>query len=228
MNMLRRDADARLMLLIALAIVVTAPVSGLSMRLRMSAERGSGSSMPVLESTDFKRSLTMAAAAIPIALAVTNPRISLAAPAVKLDLPPPGLTLPLGKEGYVDLGGLSMCRLLNGMWQVDGSHGYEPMKEKAVSEMSHCAGKLHEFAMHSSCVPPPPTLPWVQPAIFRLTTPSTNIIFPHLADEGFTTFDLADHYGPAEDYVGFFSKGRLSSALSKECQVRDGRKEKKS
>ena len=39
-------------------------------------------------------------------------------------------------------------------------------------------------------------------------------------DEGFTTFDLADHYGPAEDYVGFFSKGRLSGALAKECQVR--------
>ena len=38
-------------------------------------------------------------------------------------------------------------------------------------------------------------------------------------DEGFTTFDLADHYGPAEDYVGYFSKGRLSGALAKECQV---------
>ena len=41
-----------------------------------------------------------------------------------------------------------------------------------------------------------------------------------LTDEGFTTFDLADHYGPAEDYVGFFSKGRLSSNLAKDCQVR--------
>jgi aryl-alcohol dehydrogenase-like predicted oxidoreductase len=25
-----------------------------------------------------------------------------------------------------------------------------------------------------------------------------------LVDNGFTTFDLADHYGPAEDYVGDF------------------------
>jgi aryl-alcohol dehydrogenase-like predicted oxidoreductase len=40
----------------------------------------------------------------------------------------------------------------------------------------------------------------------------------HCADEGFTTFDLADHYGPAEDYVGGFSKGRYASPLSKNCQ----------
>ena len=33
-----------------------------------------------------------------------------------------------------------MCRILNGMWQVSGGHGFEPIKEKAVSEMSHCAG----------------------------------------------------------------------------------------
>ena len=49
---------------------------------------------------------------------------------------------------------------------------------------------------------------------------SLRLVLVLLIDEGFTTFDLADHYGPAEDYVGFFSKGRLSSSLSKECQVR--------
>ena len=39
------------------------------------------------------------------------------------------------------------------------------------------------------------------------------------ADKGFTTFDLADIYGPAESYVGAFSKGpSSSSSLSKDCQ----------
>ncbi|HUA34514.1 MAG TPA: aldo/keto reductase [Candidatus Binataceae bacterium] len=58
---------------------------------------------------------------------------------------------------------LSICRILNGMWQVSGAHGrIEP--ERAVAEM---------FAYH---------------------------------DAGFTTWDLADHYGPAEDFVGEFRK----------------------
>jgi aryl-alcohol dehydrogenase-like predicted oxidoreductase len=58
---------------------------------------------------------------------------------------------------------LSICRVLNGMWQVSGAHGYiEPAR--AVAEM---------FAYH---------------------------------DAGFTTWDLADHYGPAEDFVGEFRR----------------------
>jgi aryl-alcohol dehydrogenase-like predicted oxidoreductase len=57
--------------------------------------------------------------------------------------------------------GLTICRLLNGMWQVSGAHGYiEP--KSAVAEM---------FTYH---------------------------------DAGFTTWDLADHYGPAEDFIGEF------------------------
>lgn len=56
---------------------------------------------------------------------------------------------------------LSICRILNGMWQVSGAHGYiEPAR--AIAEM---------FAYH---------------------------------DAGFTTWDLADHYGPAEDFIGKF------------------------
>jgi len=56
---------------------------------------------------------------------------------------------------------LEICRILNGMWQVSGAHGYvEP--ERGVSEM---------FKYHGA---------------------------------GFTTWDLADHYGPAEDFVGEF------------------------
>ena len=58
---------------------------------------------------------------------------------------------------------LSICRVLNGMWQVSGAHGHiEPAR--AVAEM---------FAYH---------------------------------DAGFTTWDLADHYGPAEDFIGEFRR----------------------
>jgi len=70
---------------------------------------------------------------------------------------------------------LTICRILNGMWQVSGAHGaIEPAR--AVGEM---------FAYH---------------------------------DAGFPTWDLADHYGPAEDFIGNFRRlfaarhgaGRLS------------------
>src|SRR5881398_2210698 len=58
---------------------------------------------------------------------------------------------------------LSICRLLNGMWQVSGGHGaIDPAR--AVAAM---------FAYH---------------------------------DAGFTTWDLADHYGPAEDFIGEFRR----------------------
>ena len=58
---------------------------------------------------------------------------------------------------------LEICRILNGMWQVSGGHGYiDP--EKAVEGM-----------------------------------------FPYL-DSRFTTWDLADHYGPAEDFIGEFRR----------------------
>jgi aryl-alcohol dehydrogenase-like predicted oxidoreductase len=58
---------------------------------------------------------------------------------------------------------LSVCRILNGMWQVSGAHG--PIEPRgAVEEM---------FAYH---------------------------------DGGFTTWDLADHYGPAEDFIGDFRR----------------------
>lgn len=54
---------------------------------------------------------------------------------------------------------MSICRLLNGLWQVSGGHGkIDP--QTAIAEM-----------------------------------------YQYLAD-GFTTWDLADHYGPAEDFIG--------------------------
>jgi aryl-alcohol dehydrogenase-like predicted oxidoreductase len=58
---------------------------------------------------------------------------------------------------------MSICRILNGMWQVSGAHGaIDP--GRAVAAM---------FAYH---------------------------------DAGFTTWDLADHYGPAEDLIGAFRR----------------------
>jgi len=56
---------------------------------------------------------------------------------------------------------LTICRVLNGMWQVSGAHG--PIEAQAAIAA----------------------------------------MFPYL-DAGFTTWDLADHYGPAEDFIGAF------------------------
>jgi aryl-alcohol dehydrogenase-like predicted oxidoreductase len=63
----------------------------------------------------------------------------------------------------IDFGGLSVCRILNGMWQVAGGHGRIDSK-KAVQEM---------VEYHKT---------------------------------GFTSWDLADIYGPAEDFVGEFRR----------------------
>lgn len=58
---------------------------------------------------------------------------------------------------------LSICRILNGMWQVSGAHGkIDP--RAAIDDMMR------------------------------------------YVDAGFTTWDLADHYGPAEDFIGEFRK----------------------
>eukprot|EP00607_Mallomonas_marina_P010737 CAMPEP_0182421776 /NCGR_PEP_ID=MMETSP1167-20130531/7268_1 /TAXON_ID=2988 /ORGANISM="Mallomonas Sp, Strain CCMP3275" /LENGTH=323 /DNA_ID=CAMNT_0024599247 /DNA_START=378 /DNA_END=1349 /DNA_ORIENTATION=+ len=69
-----------------------------------------------------------------------------------------------------------MCKVLNGMWQVSGAHGYSPNVDDTVSEMARSV------------------------------------------DAGFTTFDLADIYGPAEQFVGEFSHGSHASSLAKEAQ----------
>lgn len=58
---------------------------------------------------------------------------------------------------------LTICRILNGMWQVSGAHGRINPKA-AIQNM------------------------------FRYM------------DAGFTTWDLADHYGPAEDFIGEFRR----------------------
>jgi aryl-alcohol dehydrogenase-like predicted oxidoreductase len=61
---------------------------------------------------------------------------------------------------------MTVCRVLNGMWQVAGGHGYID-HEKAVEDMI----RYH--------------------------------------DSGFTTWDLADIYGPAEDLIGNFRRKLL-------------------
>src|SRR3954454_24369068 len=69
---------------------------------------------------------------------------------------PPYSRFPLAAD-------LSICRILNGMWQVSGAHGaIDPAR--AVAAM---------FAYHVA---------------------------------GFTSWDLADHYGPAEDFIGAFRR----------------------
>lgn len=74
---------------------------------------------------------------------------------------------------------LSICRILNGMWQVSGAHGaIDPAR--AVAAM---------FAYHEA---------------------------------GFTTWDLADHYGPAEDFIGAFRRefaARYGAARRAEIQA---------
>src|SRR5215469_14621917 len=58
---------------------------------------------------------------------------------------------------------MTICRVLNGMWQVSGGHG----------RIDPSAAVAAIFAYHQA---------------------------------GFTTWDLADHYGPAEDLIGTFRR----------------------
>ena len=71
---------------------------------------------------------------------------------------------------------LKICRIINGMWQVSGAHGFIN-KNKAIESMG-----LY-------------------------------------VDNGFTTWDLADHYGPAEDFVKFFREVRIKE--QKEDSLKD-------
>ena len=133
---------------------------------------------PISISSEFKNSFAKSAmkAAVPVALVAGTSTVASAAESGSSTSNNYGISKSLGKDAYTTLGGMPMCRLLNGMWQLSGAHGFEPQFNKALAEMKHCA------------------------------------------DEGFTTFDLADHYGPSEDYVGQFSKGRYSDPTSKSCQ----------
>ena len=79
----------------------------------------------------------------------------------------------MNNEAYYPLApDLKMCKILNGMWQVAGGHGYID----------------HELAL-------------------------ADMVRYH--DAGFTTWDLADIYGPAEDLIGEFRR-RLSASKGKD------------
>ena len=72
----------------------------------------------------------------------------------------------MSKKCYELAPNLTICRILNGMWQVAGGHGYID-HELAIADML----RYH--------------------------------------DAGFTTWDLADIYGPAEDFIGQFRRRLL-------------------
>ena len=93
------------------------------------------SAVPVLDSPDYKRYITKLAAVAPLAAALVLTPKSSSAKDVVTDT-----KQTLTTDAYTDLGGLKMCKILTGMWQVSGAHGYEPQKQSAVSEMLHCAG----------------------------------------------------------------------------------------
>ncbi|MGB9168525.1 MAG: aldo/keto reductase [Nitrososphaeraceae archaeon] len=78
----------------------------------------------------------------------------------------------VNKKCYQLAPNLTICRILNGMWQVAGGHGYVD----------------HDLAI---------------PDMLRYH------------DAGFTTWDLADIYGPAEDFIGEFRR-RLLTLKGKE------------
>ena len=79
----------------------------------------------------------------------------------------------MSKERYYQLApDLTICRVLNGMWQVAGGHGYIDHK-LAIEDMI----RYH--------------------------------------DRGFTSWDLADIYDPAEDFIGEFRR-KLSALKGKE------------
>lgn len=73
----------------------------------------------------------------------------------------------MSKKCYQLAPDLTICRILNGMWQVAGGHGYID-HELAIADML----RYH--------------------------------------DAGFTTWDLADIYGPAEDFIGQFRRKLLT------------------
>ncbi|MGB8152773.1 MAG: aldo/keto reductase [Nitrososphaeraceae archaeon] len=81
----------------------------------------------------------------------------------------------MSKKCYELAPNLTICRILNGMWQVAGGHGYID-HELAIADML----RYH--------------------------------------DAGFTTWDLADIYGPAEDFIGQFRRRLLKLKGKKELE----------
>jgi hypothetical protein len=95
--------------------------------------------IPARDSIDLKSRIVKLAAVVPLAAAlVATPRKAAAKDAVVESTTSP----TLGNDAYTELGNMKMCKILTGMWQVSGAHGYEPQKQSAVAEMGNCAGML--------------------------------------------------------------------------------------
>jgi aryl-alcohol dehydrogenase-like predicted oxidoreductase len=76
-----------------------------------------------------------------------------------------GIFVDTAKSTLLLAPNLKICRIINGMWQVSGAHGFIE-KAPAIKSMGF------------------------------------------YVDNGFITWDLADHYGPAEDFVKLFREAR--------------------
>ena len=151
--------------------------SGLSLRMCKLPSGGTTSGAPKSPADDQVNSfakLTTAAAIPLIATPMINPLEVLAREKDAEKGPFEGMALP--PDAYTRVGSTFTCKVLNGMWQVSGAHGYQAERGPVESEMARCV------------------------------------------DAGFTTFDLADIYGPAEGFVGSFVKGKYASRLAKESQ----------
>ncbi|KAJ1399736.1 hypothetical protein B484DRAFT_406228 [Ochromonadaceae sp. CCMP2298] len=120
---------------------------------------GATNSQPRSGAAILKKSFSQAALVLPVAAAFLRPTVSRGVTDTPLttlaSLGNAYTTLGVGRDGQP----MPMCRVLNGMWQVSGAHGYTPVAAKVVEQMGLCA------------------------------------------KAGFNTFDLADHYGDAEEYV---------------------------
>ena len=108
-----------------------------SSSLRMTMSNGkfeSSGAIPVRDNESIKSSLLKLVKAVPLAAAFSMVPEKVSAKAS-------GSPTSLGDDAYTELGNMKMCKILTGMWQVSGAHGYEPKKQSAINEMKHCAGK---------------------------------------------------------------------------------------
>jgi hypothetical protein len=96
------------------------------------------SSAPKDPSHSLRGVIVRAASVVPLGVAFVGARSSGAVS---------GANIESIANAFTDLGDMRMCRLLNGMWQVSGAHGYLPERDRAVAEMSHCAGMSVIFTM---------------------------------------------------------------------------------
>lgn len=118
------------------------------MRMSMIDKPVSYSAIPIRDSIDLKSRIVKLAAVVPLAAAlVATPQKSAAKDAVLESK----TTTSLGNDAYTELGDMKMCKILTGMWQVSGAHGYEPQKQSAVAEMGNCAGELSTIIAIITC-----------------------------------------------------------------------------